>query len=31
MRMSVAEKRQDVLNTMWSEYVLEDARGPLPR
>jgi hypothetical protein len=31
MRRSVADTRQDVLKTMWKEYVLGDAGGPLPR
>lgn len=30
MRENVAAERQDVLDRMWNDYVLEDAGGPLP-
>ncbi len=31
MNEDIARSRQDVLNSMWNEYVLKDAGGPLPR
>jgi arylsulfatase A-like enzyme len=31
MTKNVANAHQEVLKTMWKEYVLEDAGGPLPR
>ena len=31
MNEDIATRHQDVLNSMWNEYVLNDAGGPLPR
>jgi arylsulfatase A-like enzyme len=31
MNEDIATSHQDVLNSMWNEYVLNDAGGPLPR
>ena len=31
MNEDIVGIHQDILNNMWSEYVLKDAGGPLPR